>query len=115
MPSFDRQLRGQDCRGLVVAILEDLQQIASFDVGHRGEEKVVEDKDSDLREAGERVRVRAVGAGDGELLQEARRTYAERTKAVSACGLGERRAEEAVAGAGRAQDDDVLLGADPLA
>jgi len=115
MPSFGRKLRGQNRRRLVVAILEHLEQVASFDVGHRSEKKVVEYEDVDLREAGERAGVRAVGAGDRELLQEPRRTDAERTESLTACGLSECGPEEALAGPGRAYDDDVLLGAHPLA
>lgn len=83
--------------------------------GQLHEEKVVEHQDMDLRESGERAGVGAVGPRDGELLQEPRRSDAERTESLTAGGLGERAAEEAFARPGGAHDDDVLLGADPLA
>lgn len=72
VPTLRRQLRGDDGGGAVVAVLEDLEEIAPLDVLHGADEKVVEHEDVEAREALEFVPIGTVAACDGEVLHEAR-------------------------------------------
>jgi hypothetical protein len=65
------QLAGDDGRPGAIAILEDLEQIAPLLVLERGEGEVIEEQHVGARELGEEADVAAIGAGEGQLVEEA--------------------------------------------
>jgi len=54
VPSFCRELRGDDGRASVVAVFEYFEEVATLGVLHGRKKKVVEDKHVDLGKARER-------------------------------------------------------------
>ena len=71
VPLGRRELAGDDGRAGAVAVLEDLEQVAPLLILDGGEAPVVDDEDVDAGELGEQADVGAVGAGEGELVEEA--------------------------------------------
>ncbi|HLK40483.1 MAG TPA: hypothetical protein VKU41_27210 [Polyangiaceae bacterium] len=108
-------MRRDHRRRSIIAVLEDLQQVATFGVLERRNEEVVEDEDLGPGELGEQHGVGAVGPRDRELVHQTGHPRAQGSVTAAARRLRERGAEERLSNAGRADRDDVLLGADPLA
>jgi hypothetical protein len=72
VPLIAGQLARDDRRAGRVAILHHLEEILALDVGHRDQAPVIEDQDIDARQPREYGGVRAIGAGERQLLKEAR-------------------------------------------
>jgi hypothetical protein len=70
MPGFDRQLGGEERRGALGPILEDLEDVVALGPGERGQAPVVKDEERGLGELREQPRVGAIPAGDGEIVQQ---------------------------------------------
>src|SRR6185312_13832021 len=98
-----------------ISIFEDLKEVATLGVLERRDQEIVEDKDVELGEAREHRGVRTVAARDRELVCEPRDARAQSTQALAAGGLSERGAEVRLPDARLADDDHVVLLADPLA
>ena len=47
MPVLDRHLAGDDGRAALIAVVDDLEQVAALLAGERGEPPVVEDEEFD--------------------------------------------------------------------
>ena len=84
VPSVNRELAGDDGGGSVVAVLEDLEQVAAHGGGERRKAPVVEDQQLDAGDGLEGAGVAAVTAGKRERLEEARDAVAEDRSAVAA-------------------------------
>ena len=57
MPLLDRNLAGDDGRSALMAVLEDLEEIALFQLGEDRQAPVVQDQELDAREAFEQAAV----------------------------------------------------------
>ena len=84
VPLGRRQLVRDDRRPHAVAILEDLQDVAPLLVLERGEGPVVDEQHVYARELAEETDVSAVGAGQGQLVEEARGPATEAAVALPA-------------------------------
>ena len=112
---LDRQLAGDDGRGAAVAVVHDLEQIAPL-LGRQGSEApVVEDQELDPGEGLEEAGVPSVAAGEREGLEQPRHAMVEDGAVVAAGLVAERAGDPALADAGRAGDQQILVAVDPVA
>src|SRR5262245_17671836 len=111
-----RGMLARDDRGAAaVAILENLEQVAALLILRRGEAPVVEEEHVEAGELAEEPAVGAVGPGQAQVVEQARDT-AIAGAVAAATGLGgEGTGHEALAGAGGAGDEDLLVLVDPAA
>src|ERR1700693_4648072 len=70
MPVLDRHLAGDDGRAALIAVVDDLEQVATLLAGKRCESPVVEDEELDPRQALEQPLIAAVAAGKRERLEQ---------------------------------------------
>lgn len=98
---------------MVVAVFEDLEQVADLLTGHRVHEEVIEDEDVDAREFAEEAGHRVRCPGERKLLEEPRDSGEECTGAGPASRVSESRAEVGLSDTGFADNDDIVMLADP--
>jgi hypothetical protein len=72
MPVVDRQLAGDDGGGAAMAVVDDLQQVASLLCGERGQTTIIEDQDLYAGEALEHAGIAPIAACQAEAFQHAR-------------------------------------------
>ncbi len=98
MPFLDRELAGDDAGGDAVPVVGNLQEVAPRLCVERGEAPIVEDQQADPGKAGEQLGIAAVGAGQGEVLDQARQVEVADGNVVPArgCGLGRHRPAKAI-------------------
>ena len=89
MPALGRHLRVDDGGGPIVAVLEDLEEVAQFAVLHRREQEIVEHRYLDSREASEERGVCTIGAGDRKIVDDPCDPGIEGTTALTAGGMNE--------------------------
>lgn len=70
VPSFRGKLSCDHSGGAVVTVLEDLQQVATFDVRHRCEQKIIEYQDCYFGKAREHLGIGSIGTCNRELLEQ---------------------------------------------
>ena len=102
-------------RGALGAILDHLGQVAPLGVAQWREHPVVDGEQVELRQPGEQPGLGAVGAADGQLVQQARHADVARGEAAAARPLDEGAAEKALSDPGRADQDQVVALGDPRA
>lgn len=115
VPELEGKLAGDDGGGAAVAVLEDLQEIPTIAVAHGGKSQVIDEQDVDLGDPGKELAVAAVGAGQGELLEETGAADVEGAVAFAAGLVGQGAGDEGLAHARGAGDQDVSVMADPVA
>ena len=96
VPLGGRELAGDDGRAGAVAILEDLEQVAALRVLDGGEAPVVDDEDVEAGELAEEADAGAVGAGQGELMEEAGGTAVAGAIALAAGLMGQGTPDEEI-------------------
>lgn len=101
-------------RSLVVAIVDDLEQIRALLGGERFGSPVIKNEEIDALEGCDQARQTAFAARLREICEQAGCPLVEDGKAIAA-GLAECTGKPGVAGAGWADDDQVVGIADPLA
>ena len=84
VPAIVFELTGDDRRAQAVAVVEDLEEVATCVLGEGSDREVVEDEDIHLRDACEETRMGTVGACETELVEEARDAPVQYTKALAA-------------------------------
>src|SRR5262249_14198180 len=95
------------------AVLDDLEEIATlFDRGRR-EQEVVEAEQRHPLDLIEQTPVATVAATEGEVVEQPRGTDVEGAVTLTDCGMGQGAADEALAAAGGAGQEQVLVGAHP--
>jgi hypothetical protein len=91
VPLGDGELAGQDGGTGVVPVVEEFEEVTAILRGERIESPVVDEQDIDAGELGEQAEVGTVGAGQGELVEEAGRAPVERAEALATGLMGRRR------------------------
>ena len=99
---------------LVVTIVDDLKQITALVGGERFGSPVVEDEEIDALERGDQARQTAFSARLGEIGEQAGCSLVEDGEAVAAGLVAERAGKPGLAGAGWADNDQVVAVTDPL-
>jgi hypothetical protein len=115
VPSLDRDLRGQDCGGTLVAIVDDLHRVVTLLGGKPGPGPIVEDEQLDPGELGEQPGGLAIDAGKGELVEKPGQPLIAHREPVTRGLVAEGASDETLAGTGRAQDQDVVVLVQPTA
>src|SRR2546427_3074910 len=72
VPLGGRELACDDRGASAVAILEELKEVAALGILDGGQPPVIDDEDVEASQLGEQADVGAVGAGQGEFMEEAR-------------------------------------------
>ena len=102
-------------RPFVVAVVDDLKQITTLVGGERFGSPVVEDEEIDTLKRGDQARQTAFAARLGEIGEQAGCSLVEDGEAVAASFVAERTGKPGLAGAGWADNDQVVGITDPLA
>ena len=106
----------RDDRGAAaVAILENLEQVAALLVLWRSQTPVIEEEDVHPRELAEEPAVGAVGTRQAEVIEQAGGSAVVGAVAAAAGLVSQGTGDEALARAGRAGDEDLLVLGDPAA
>ena len=114
MPMIEGELTGDEGGPLGVAILEDLQQVASFSVSQWCEAKVIEDQQLGLGESGEESCIGSIGPGQGQFSQQPRKAVVADGETVPTGAVPQGAGQITLARAGGAADEDVVSFMDPL-
>src|SRR6266508_3843939 len=115
VPVVDGKLAGDDGRGASVAIVHDLEQVAAPLGGHWSEPPVVEDEKLDAAEGLEQPFVASVAAAERQGIEQPRQALIEDGAVVAACLVAERTSDPALAHAGWADDEKIVVLIDPPA
>src|SRR5262245_10638024 len=115
VPLSDGKLAGQDGGAGAVPVVQQFEEVSAILRGEGVEAPVVDEQDVDAGEPGEQAEVGAVGAGQGELMEEARGATVEGPETFATGLLGEGAADEGLAGAGGTDDQEILMLLDPAA
>src|SRR3989442_592603 len=107
------QLAGDDRRPCGVAILEDLQDDATILILEWSEGPVVDEQPVNACELAEEADVGAIGASQGQLVEEARGPAIEGAVALAAGLVREGTGQEALPRPGHPADEDPLVFVDP--
>ena len=113
VPLRNGDLAGEDRGTVAVAILDDLEQIPALEVADRRDPPVIEDEHVDAGKAGEEPRVGAIGAGERQLVEQARDAAVQGPLALATGLLCERAREVRLPDPGGSGDDDVVVLLDP--
>jgi len=109
MPVLDRQLTGDDRRARTVAVVEDLQEVATALVGQWRQPPLVDDQDLGLGDLRQGLEVTAIAAANGQGRQESGQTHITHGVTLSARLVGERAGKKGLADAHRTAEQDVLV------
>ena len=115
VPVIHRELTGDDGGGVTVPLLDDLQKVSSFGVGHGGEPEIVNHQDMGIGEFADDLSVTSVSLGEGHLVGELGRTDVERAVSLPTCLIAQGAGEEGFSRAGGAGDNNVVVTLDPVA
>lgn len=114
MPHGDGELAGDDCRAALHAVLDDFEHVGGL-VGAEGtDQEIVDQQDVDAGPVGEETGEATFGAGDGDLVEQAGAAQVEGAVAAADGGLGESAGEVGLAQRGGADDDDAVVGVNPV-
>ena len=114
VPLFDGQLAGDQGGPEVVAVLQDLEDIAAPLLGQGGQAPVVDNEQVDPGIGSEDPAVPAVRFGQGEVVEEPGRPQVKGAEAYAVCLVSQGPGQIALTGTGGAGDEAVVALADPL-
>ena len=114
MPAIDRDLAGDQQRSSVVAIINDLEQIAALLGIERFRPPIVDNQQAGAFERAHQPRQPAFAARLGKIGEQARGALVEHRKALAACLVAESASQPRLADTGRADEAKMMMLADPL-
>jgi hypothetical protein len=109
------KLAGNNGGGMTVPLLDDLQKVSSFRVGHGGKPEIVNHQDMGIGEFAYDLSVTSVSFGEGHLVGELGRTGVVRALSFPAGLVGQGAGEKGFPRASGAGDDDIVVTFDPIA
>ena len=115
MPFVDRDLAGEDGRAAAVAFFEDFVEIVAGAGVERLEPPVVEDEELDAGEGSHDAGIASVAAGQREIGEQLGDALVEHRAVVAAGLVAEGAGKPTFADAGRAAQDQIVVGIDPFA
>ncbi len=87
VPHGDGELAGDDGGAQLDAVLDHLENVGGLVGAERSDQEVVDEENVDAGPAGEQTRQAAFGAGDGDVVEQARAAQVERAVAVRIAAL----------------------------
>jgi hypothetical protein len=114
-PAIDRDLAGDQQGSPVVAIIDDLEQIAALLGVERFRPPIVDDQQAGAIERAHQPWQPAFSARLGKISEQARGALVEHRKALAACLVAESASQPRLADTGRADEAKMMMLADPLA
>ena len=114
MPVFDRALAGDDGGIFLIAVLDDFEQIVALRIIERSQKQIIEDKQLDLGQAGERFEMRAIGFGLEEHFEQTRSAQIEHGVTLAGGEVAERAGDITFAHAGGAGQEHGMVVGDPV-
>ena len=115
VPGGQRELGGDDRRSAAISLLEDFEEVVTG-AGVEGlEAEVVEDEQIGAAEGFDQARMAAVASGEREVAAELRPAMIEHRAIVAAGSVADGAGEPTLADAGRADQDQIVVGIDPVA
>ena len=114
VPMGDGYLAGQNRRARGVTIIADFQKVATFVMGQRRHGPVIDDQNIGVGKVIQQFGEAAVGAGHGQIAQQAWRSGIESGKAVTNRLLGKGASQEAFSNAGWAGQNQVVMLSHPF-
>ncbi len=115
VPFVDRRLAGDDGTGAAMAVVDDLEDVATLLGRHGRQAPVVEDQELHACQALQQPCMASVTAGEGQRIEQARHAPVEHGAVVPAGFVAERTGEPALPRAGLARDQKILPPCDSLA
>src|SRR5207237_2411402 len=115
VPALDWDLRSQDRGGTLVAIVDDLHQVATLLGGKPGHGPIVDYEQLYPGELGEQPGGLAVDAGEGELVEKPGKPLIAHREPATRGLVADGASEETLAATGRAQDQNVVVLVQPAA
>jgi len=101
VPAADRDLAGDQQRAAVVAVVNDLEQIATLLGIERLRPPIIDDQEPDAFECGEQPRQAALAARLGQIAEQAAGALIEYREALAACLVAEGTSQPRLADTGR--------------
>ena len=89
VPPRDRQLRSEDGRADLIAILADLPEVAAFGFRQRGHGPIIDHQYINASESGKQIAKAAVSASDRQVAERRLSTDVKRRVTVATCLLGQ--------------------------
>ena len=114
VPGIDGDLGGDQGRGAVVTVIEDLQQVTGLSGSEGVAQPVVEDEQVGSGDGVEELWVGAVGPSQLQGREQARGALVAHGGVVAAGSVAEGAGEVGFAGTGGSGDDDVEVAAHPV-
>ena len=115
MPVLDRQLTGHQRGPAIMAIFDDLQQVATIFITERRQAPVIENQQVGLGQGRQHFPIASIPFGDREFLEESGEPEVERGQAFATGLMPQRTAEPGFSNARWAGDQDVVMLPHPLA
>jgi hypothetical protein len=115
VPFVDWELAGDDCRSSPVAFFEDFEEIMPCSGIERFEAPVIKDEELHAPKRPQESGIATIAARQREISEELGNALIENGSVVAASPMAERASKPAFADAGRAAQDDVVVGIDPTA
>ena len=103
VPRGRRQLAGDERRGPLTPIFNDLEQVAAFRIGERREQPIIDREEIELGVFHQEPGIGSVAATDRELVQESRGPDVGGGEAMTTRALHKRRRQPRFANPGRAR------------
>jgi hypothetical protein len=115
MPVVDGHLAGDDGRGPVVAIIDDLHQVAPLFAGQRRNRPIIEDQQVHPGQVLQGAGVTAVTACDAEPLQQPGHALIQHGSIVAAGTMAQSARQPGFACSRLPRDEQILMAFDPFA
>src|SRR6266498_4341372 len=114
MPVFHRHLSGYESRTAIVTIFDDFQKISLLFRCKRTESEVVEDEKVRLEKRFHEFSISSVMMRKGQLFQKPRQSLIHNDMTVATSLVRQGAGKIALACAGRADNEEVVMFSDPL-
>jgi len=115
MPVFDRQLTGDKRGPAIMAVFDDLQQVATVFITERSQSPVIENQQVGLGQHRQQSSIAPIAFRNGKFLEESGETEVQSGQAFSTRLMAQGTAEPGFANTRRAGDEHVVTIPHPLA
>ncbi len=114
VPVLEGELAGDEGGSSAGAVLDDLQEIAAFDLVQGSEAIIIDSQEVGLLKSVHQLRIGAIGTGQGHVLDEPCEAEVAAGEPLAAGGLSQSTSQVGLAGAGGSGDENDLMVTDPV-